>query len=382
MKEFVQEEDKAVNMKIFEEKEERFIFNIDRETNNEIDKAKNPERNRYNEDNYYNEDEDLILPGLEEFNIYDKKMKKFIGFNSDIIPGDIVREEIIQIASKNSMAIYRIEYYTKYYKTDELRNILLTKNKKEEEKNESKKDDNKEDEKKEENKGENEEKKEEKNDEDKKDDNKDDEKKEENKGEDEDKKDEGKKDLENENNKEGEDKDNKSEKNKAIGENNEDRNSSNSEEENKEENEAKQEITETEIDDSLEKENRYVDKYDISEKNENSFIYRTSNDNETKIILEDKSLKNKNKVKSTLYRFIFTNRDGEEKCYRAQLDKSKKLDDKIKLNYFVPFLVFDKIGPNDISNFYNIMRIRGDLPFLKRDDIKISITLSNNFSLD
>ena len=43
-------------------------------------------------------------------------MKKFIGFNSDIIPGDIVREEIIQIASKNSMAIYRIEYYTKYYK--------------------------------------------------------------------------------------------------------------------------------------------------------------------------------------------------------------------------------------------------------------------------
>ena len=382
MKEFVQEEDKAVNMKIFEEKEERFIFNIERETNNEIDKAKNPERNRYNEDNYYNEDEDLILPGLEEFNIYEKKMKKFIGFNSDIIPGDIVREEIIQIASKNSMAIYRIEYYTKYYKTDELRNILLTKNKKEEEKNESKKDDNKEDEKKEENKGENEEKKEEKNDEDKKDDNKDDEKKEENKGEDEDKKDEGKKELENENNKEGEDKDNKSEKNKAIGENNEDRNSSNSEEENKEENEAKQEITETEIDDSLEKENRYVDKYDISEKNENSFIYRTSNDNETKIILEDKSLKNKNKVKSTLYRFIFTNRDGEEKCYRAQLDKSKKLDDKIKLNYFVPFLVFDKIGPNDISNFYNIMRIRGDLPFLKRDDIKISITLSNNFSLD
>ena len=394
MKEFVQEEDKAVNMEIFEEKEERFIFNIERETSNKINKIKNSERNRYNEENYDNEDEDLILPGLEEFNIYDKKMKKFIGFKSDIIPGDIVREEIIQIARNNTMALYRVEYYTKYHNEDELRNTLLKKNKKEdkiengvkkEEKNENKKDDNKDDEKKEENKGENEEKKEEKNDEDKKvedkkDDNKDEGKKEENKREDEVKKDEGELDLENENIKEREDKEN--EKDKASRENNEDRNSSNNEEENKEEIEVIPEITETEIDNSLEKEKRNVDKYDVSEKNENSFIYRVFDDDEMNIIIEDKSLKDKNKVKSTLYRFIFTNKDGREKYYRAILKISKKIDDKIKSNSFIPPMVFAKIGPNDISNFYNIMRIRGDLPFLKRGDASISISLSNDFKLD
>jgi hypothetical protein len=361
MKEFVQEEDKAVNMEIFEEKEERFITNIKREINNDIDKIKNPEKNRYNERNYYEEDEDLILPGLEEFNIYDKKMKKFIGFNSDIIPGDIVREEIIQIARNNSMALYRVEYYTKYHKADELRNTLLKENK-------NKKEDKKE----------NGVKKEEKKDEDKKDDNKDEGKKEENKREGEDKKDGGKQDLENENIKEREDKEN--EKDKASRENNEDRNSSNNEEENKEEIEEIPEITETEIDNSLEKEKRNVDKYDVSEKNENSFIYRVFDD-EMNIILEDKSLKDKNKVKSTLYRFIFTNKDGREKYYRAIL-KSKKIDDKIKANSFIPPMVFAKIGPNDISNFYNIMRIRGDLPFLKRGDANISISLSNDFKLD
>ena len=176
MKEFVLEEDKAVNLEIFEEKEERFIINIERETNNEIDKLKDAERNRYNERDNYNEDEDLILPGLEEFNICDKNMKSFIGFNSDIIPGDIVREEIIQIAKNDNMALYRIEYYTKYHKADELRNTLLNKNKKEDTKG-------------------NEDKKEEIKNEEKKEDNKGDEKKEEN----EDKKDEEKKDLEKEN---------------------------------------------------------------------------------------------------------------------------------------------------------------------------------------
>ena len=379
MKEFVQEEDKAVNMEIFEEKEERFITNIKREINNDIDKIKNPEKNRYNERNYYEEDEDLILPGLEEFNIYDKKLKNFIGFNSDIIPGDIVREEIIQITKVNNMAIYRVEYYTKYHKTEELRNFLLRKKKEDKkenevkkEENENKKNENKVEEKRKEDKGENEEKKEEKNDEDKKDDNKEDGKKEENKGEDRDKKDEGKKDLENENNEEGENKEN--EKDKATGENNEDKNSSSSKEENKEEKEEMPEITETEIDDSR----GNLDKYDISEKNENSFIYSVfSNDT----ILEDKSLKDKNKVKNTLYRFIFVNKDPQEKSYRAHFKYSEKIKNKPVLNFFIPTAIFSKIGSDDISNFYNVMRIKGDLPFLKRDDVIVSIGLSNDFNI-
>jgi hypothetical protein len=379
MKEFVQEEDKAVNMEIFEEKEERFITNIKREINNGIDKIKNPEKNRYNERNYYEEDEDLILPGLEEFNIYDKKLKNFIGFNSDIIPGDIVREEIIQITKVNNMAIYRVEYYTKYHKTEELRNFLLRKKKEDKkenevkkEENENKKNENKVEEKRKEDKGENEEKKEEKNDEDKKDDNKDDGKKEENKGEDRDKKDEGKKDLENENNEEGENKEN--EKDKATGENNEDKNSSNSKEENKEEKEEMPEITETEIDDSR----GNLDKYDISEKNENTFIYSVfSNDT----ILEDKSLKDRNKVKNTLYRFIFVNKDPQVKSYRAHFKYSEKIKNKPVLNFFIPTAIFSKIGSDDISNFYNVMRIKGDLPFLNRDDVIVSIGLSNDFNI-
>ena len=280
------------------------------------------------------------------------------------------------------MAIYRVEYYTKYHKTEELRNFLLRKKKEDKkenevkkEENENKKNENKVEEKRKEDKGENEEKKEEKNDEDKKDDNKDDGKKEENKGEDRDKKDEGKKDLENENNEEGENKEN--EKDKETGENNEDKNSSNSKEENKEEKEEKEEmpeITETEIDDSK----GNLDKYDISEKNENSFIYSVfSNDT----ILEDKSLKDKNKVKNTLYRFIFVNKDPQEKSYRAHFKYSEKIKNKPILNFFIPTAIFSKIGSDDISNFYNVMRIKGDLPFLKRDDVIVSIGLSNDFNI-
>ena len=372
MKEFAQKEDKAVDMKVFKEKEDRFIMNIERETDEEIDKLKNDERNSYNEGNYYSYDQDLILPGLEEFNVRDKKINKFLGFNCDIIPGDIVREEIVQVAKTSGMALYRVEYFTKYHKKDELRTTLL-KEKEEEEK-------------KLENQTENEEKKEEKIDEGKKED-KDEEKKEENK-ENEEKKDENKEErkLENENNKEGEreregeDKDKENEKDKKNEENNEDENKS--EEENKEEKETTLEITETEIDDSLEREKgNDVDKFDFSEKNENSFIYSTLRNSSENIILENKSLKDKNKVKSTLVRFIFTNTRDSQQYYRAILKISDKFEEKRKANCFTPLMMFAKIDENDISNFYNIVRIRGDLPFLKRNDISISIGLSSDFKL-
>ena len=56
-------------------------------------------------------------------------MDYFIGFKSDIIPGEIVKEEISEIARNCSSSIQRIEYFTKYYKFDELRNALLNKTK-------------------------------------------------------------------------------------------------------------------------------------------------------------------------------------------------------------------------------------------------------------
>ena len=56
-------------------------------------------------------------------------MKSFTGFIADIIPGQIIREEIFGIAQNSEFAIYRIHYYTKYYKIDDLRDRLLNPNK-------------------------------------------------------------------------------------------------------------------------------------------------------------------------------------------------------------------------------------------------------------
>ena len=60
---------------------------------------------------------------------YMNNMDNFIGFKSDIIPGEIVKEEISEIATTRIFSIQRIEYFTKYYKFDELRNALLNKTK-------------------------------------------------------------------------------------------------------------------------------------------------------------------------------------------------------------------------------------------------------------
>ena len=60
---------------------------------------------------------------------YMNNMDYFIWFKSDIIPGEIIREEILQIASTKNFSLQRIAYFTKYYKFDELRNALLNKTK-------------------------------------------------------------------------------------------------------------------------------------------------------------------------------------------------------------------------------------------------------------
>ena len=63
------------------------------------------------------------------FECHDSKMKSFTGFIADIIPGQIIREEIFGIAQNSEFTIYRIHYYTKYYKIDDLRDRLLNPNK-------------------------------------------------------------------------------------------------------------------------------------------------------------------------------------------------------------------------------------------------------------
>ena len=133
---------------------------------------------------------------------------------------------------------------------------------------------------------------------------------------------------------------------------------------------------ETEIDDFLYKRYRIVEKYDISEKNESDFIYKKSNPT----ILEDSTLKDKNKVKSTLYRLIFTNQESESKYFRATI-KKRDLSNILRINCFLPQYIFDKIESHDMTNFYNIVRIRSDLPFLKRDDASISIDFKDDIQL-
>jgi hypothetical protein len=44
-----------------------------------------------------------------------------------------------------------------------------------------------------------------------------------------------------------------------------------------------------------------------------------------------------------------------------------------RLNSFIPSFIHGEIYSNDICNFFNISRIRGDLPFLRRDDINVTI---------
>ena len=107
-------------------KEKEYITNIEKEINDVIEKAKN----EYNDNNDISSDNDNDNSSKDndEFKCYDENMKKFIGFNSDIIPGEIVREEIIKIGSTSYLCLYKIQYFTKYFNTEELRNSLLNKN--------------------------------------------------------------------------------------------------------------------------------------------------------------------------------------------------------------------------------------------------------------
>ena len=124
-----------MNFDNFKEREDLYINRIQKEINTTIENAQK-EKSQHS---YYisnDSDEDIANdapPEVEELKCLDKRLKKHIGFISDIIPGEIVREEIVQIASASNAAMYRLMYYTKYFKTDELRNKLLNKDKKENE---------------------------------------------------------------------------------------------------------------------------------------------------------------------------------------------------------------------------------------------------------
>ena len=136
--------------------------------------------------------------------------------------------------------------------------------------------------------------------------------------------------------------------------------------------EKKEEKMETEIDNSLE-EDKNAEKVDISEHDENSYIY--DKNLRRPIILEDQTLKDRNKVKSTLYRYIFTNVSQKARYFRAEFkeDKDYTIDKLAKINYFIPPLIKDEVKGKNNVNFYNVARLKKNLPFIKRNDITISI---------
>ena len=258
-------EDNDFNYDKIKEREEKYIKNIKKEVNI-TNNLFNIENNIQN--NNYHFEEDNIIEEENIYKCYDEKIKDYIGFNSDIIPGEIVKECIELIVKTSRFGLYRASYFTKYYKFDELRSNLLNNKYKEKEENT--------------------------------------------------------------------------------------------------ENERK----ESEDEELLQE----YKNYDVSEKNENSIIYSKLSNN-TKIVLEDKSLKNKNKFKKTLISFFFVNTDDK---------LNKKLDINIKLKNgsleritnFKDNIIIDYTEQNSIVKFYSIYRLRDDLPFFKKDDISILIDLN------
>jgi len=114
-------DEKIFDLEEIKIKEKNFIKRIENEIENSIKASKIKDKEIKGTINMYYDNDNFFQ--------YMNNMDYFIGFKSDIIPGEIVREEISEIARNSSLSIQRIEYFTKYYKFDELRKGLLNKNK-------------------------------------------------------------------------------------------------------------------------------------------------------------------------------------------------------------------------------------------------------------
>ena len=118
-------------------------------------------------------------------------------------------------------------------------------------------------------------------------------------------------------------------------------------------------------------------KYDISEITEDSIIYNIYRDGEIhNYIIEDKSIKDKRKVKNTLVRFVFTSKNTEPKFFSANIN-NYITKNEIKLNCFCPELIKDYVERNSITNFLNLQRLRAELDFIQKNEITVSLSIKN-----
>ena len=149
------------------------------------------------------------------------------------------------------------------------------------------------------------------------------------------------------------------------------------EEKEKEKEKEEEENIITEINPDLEERASAV-KYDVSEKNENSFIYRIYNEEKDIFILEDKSKKDKNNVRCLVCRYIFANSDPRKKIFHATIKKQRDLKSQTKKNCLIVDEVKDNVLPHQNTCFMILQRFRDNLEFIKKDDIVISIGFDQN----
>ena len=142
----------------------------------------------------------------------------------------------------------------------------------------------------------------------------------------------------------------------------------------------KEEENEGEIEINSEDEYQRISKIDISEVKKEidgkefmfeilSNLHRNSLD---KIIIEDSSIKNLKKVKSSLIRFVIITTQTSDSDMDIKISE-KDITNEARENYYYPNFFIDRIKNRNISNFMNINRIRSDLSFIKNNHIGINI---------
>ena len=280
--------------------------------NYEVEKTLNSLKNNEMKYDEYKISGEYKLPEMmEKYYVNDNESESFTGANPKMLQSDIVREEIKMIAGGSNMYLMRLEYFTKFKTIDEIKNNINNS------KMESKK---------------------------------------------EEKKEKIEKKLE------------KNEEEEKVEETEEKKEEEKIEEENKEEEQKEEEDNEELWSDD----NDRVIKYDISNINNEiegrdfmmNVIKKISR--ASKVVIEDSSIKNKSKIKSSLIRFIIISLQISENGIHITVSK-KDIPDDIKHNYYYPENYYDYIKERNISNFMNINRLRPDIKFLKLDHIGINI---------
>ena len=116
--------DNLYNLEEIKKNAEMCIKRIKYEVKKTLNELKN---NNIEYEDYKSKDEYKLPENMNKFYVDSDEVEKFIGTNPNMIPSDIVKEQIEVIASGDSMFLMRLEYFTKYKNIEEIRNNLLKK---------------------------------------------------------------------------------------------------------------------------------------------------------------------------------------------------------------------------------------------------------------